>query len=87
MKIANYDIISREDLQALFEEQERTEREFVKYMWRLLCEDGSVYNIWHAGLYVGNGIFIHSPHSGQVVSTQALSDTYGMRLVAARRIA
>lgn len=52
----------------------------------ILLFGSSVYNIWHAGLYVGNGIFIHSPHSGQVVSTQALSDTYGMRLVAARRI-
>jgi cell wall-associated NlpC family hydrolase len=52
----------------------------------ILLFGSSVYNIWHAGLYVGNGIFIHSPHSGQVVSTQALSDTYGMRRVAARRI-
>ena len=52
----------------------------------ILLFGSSVYNIWHAGIYVGNGIFIHSPHSGQVVSTQALSDTYGMRLVAARRI-
>jgi len=52
----------------------------------ILLFGSSIYNIWHAGLYVGNGIFIHSPHSGQVVSTQALSDTYGMRLVAARRI-
>ena len=46
----------------------------------------SVYNIWHAGIYVGNGQFIHSPHSGATVSVQSLSDTYGMRLVAARRI-
>ena len=52
----------------------------------ILLFGSSVYNIWHAGIYVGNGIFIHSPHSGQVVSTQALSDTYGMRLVAARRV-
>ncbi len=52
----------------------------------ILLFGSSVYNIWHAGIYVGNGIFIHSPHSGQVVSTQALADTYGMRLVAARRI-
>lgn len=46
MKNCEYTIISREDLQALFDEQKRTEREFVKYLWRLLSEDGSVYNIW-----------------------------------------
>ncbi len=46
----------------------------------------SVYNIWHAGIYVGNGMFIHSPHSGEVVRTQYFSETCGMRLVAARRL-
>ena len=46
----------------------------------------SVYNIWHAGIYVGNGQFIHSPHSGSTVRVESLSDTVGLRLVAARRI-
>ncbi len=52
----------------------------------ILLFGSSTSNIWHAGIYVGNGQFIHSPHSGAVVSVQALSSTYGMRLVAARRI-
>ena len=52
----------------------------------ILLFGSSVYNIWHAAIYVGNGNFIHAPYSGQVVSIQALSATYGMRLVAARRI-
>lgn len=46
----------------------------------------SVYNIWHAGIYVGNGQFIHSPHSGSTVRVESLSDTVGLRLVAARRV-
>ena len=46
----------------------------------------SVYNIWHAGIYAGNGNFIHSPHSGAVVTVQSLSELYGYRLVAARRV-
>jgi cell wall-associated NlpC family hydrolase len=52
----------------------------------ILLFGSSVYNIWHAAIYVGSGNFIHAPYSGQVVSIQALSATYGMRLVAARRI-
>jgi len=52
----------------------------------ILLFGSSVYNIWHAAIYVGGGTFIHSPHSGEVVRTQGLSETYGMRLVAARRI-
>ena len=52
----------------------------------ILLFGSSVYNIWHAGIYVGNGVFIHSPYSGQVVRTQGLSETFGMRLVAARRL-
>ena len=52
----------------------------------ILLFGSSVYNIWHAGIYVGNGQFIHSPHSGSTVRVQDLSDTYGMRLVAARRV-
>ena len=52
----------------------------------VLLFGSSVYNIWHTGIYVGDGVFIHSPSTGYTVTTQALSDTYGMRLVAARRI-
>ncbi len=52
----------------------------------ILLFGSSVYNIWHAGIYVGNGQFIHAPHSGAVVSTQSIAGTYGMRLVAARRV-
>ena len=40
----------------------------------------------HVAIYIGNGQFIHAPHSGAVVSTQSIAGTYGMRLVAARRI-
>lgn len=52
----------------------------------ILLFGSSIYNIWHAALYVGGGTFIHAPHSGAVVRTQGLSETYGMRLVAARRL-
>ncbi len=52
----------------------------------ILLFGSSVYNIWHAGIYVGNGMFIHSPHSGATVRTQPLSELYGYRLVATRRI-
>lgn len=53
----------------------------------ILCFGSSVYNIWHVGIYVGNNQFIHSPSSGQVVSIETLGGSYGLRLVAARRIA
>ncbi len=52
----------------------------------ILLFGSSIYNIWHAALYVGGGTFIHAPYSGTVVRTQGLSETAGMRLVAARRI-
>ena len=52
----------------------------------ILLFGSSIYNIWHAALYVGGGTFIHAPYSGTVVRTQGLAETAGMRLVAARRI-
>lgn len=52
----------------------------------ILCFGSSIYNIWHVGLYIGDGQFIHSPSSGQVVSIENLDGNYGLRLVAARRI-
>lgn len=52
----------------------------------ILLFGSSIYNIWHAALYIGNGNFVHAPYSGATVSVQSISSTYGMRLVAARRI-
>lgn len=37
-------------------------------------QDGSY--IGHTGLYIGNGQFIHAPHTGDVVKISNLSDTY-----------
>ena len=51
----------------------------------ILLFGSSTYNIWHAGIYVGNGQFIHSPSTGYTVTTESLSN-YGLRLVSARRI-
>jgi len=43
--------------------------------------------IGHCGIYVGNGVFIHSPQTGEVIKYTNLSDgSYGKRLAAARRI-
>jgi cell wall-associated NlpC family hydrolase len=36
--------------------------------------DGSY--IGHTGLYIGNGQFIHAPHTGDVVKVSSLSDAY-----------
>lgn len=52
----------------------------------VLLFGSSEYNIYHTGIYIGNGEFIHSPSSGYTVTTQKLSDTYGIRLITARRI-
>jgi cell wall-associated NlpC family hydrolase len=40
----------------------------------------------HVGIYVGNGRFIHAPHSGTRVRIESLSGWYGSRFVGARRI-
>lgn len=41
----------------------------------------------HVGIYIGNGRFIHAPHTGDVVKISSLSDSYYMnRLMAARRM-
>ena len=37
-------------------------------------QDGSY--IGHTGIYIGNGQFIHAPHTGDVVKISSLSDTY-----------
>lgn len=39
-------------------------------------QNTSGYGISHVGIYVGNGQFIHSPHTGSVVSYANLNSTY-----------
>jgi cell wall-associated NlpC family hydrolase len=40
----------------------------------------------HVGIYVGGGMFIHSPHTGDVVKVSSLSGWYSSSFVGARRI-
>jgi peptidoglycan DL-endopeptidase CwlO len=40
----------------------------------------------HVGMYVGNGRFIHAPHSGTRVEIDSLSGWYGARYDGARRV-
>jgi peptidoglycan DL-endopeptidase CwlO len=40
----------------------------------------------HTGMYVGNGAFIHSPHTGDVVKISSLSGYYSSNYVGARRV-
>jgi peptidoglycan DL-endopeptidase CwlO len=40
----------------------------------------------HVGIYVGNGAFIHSPHTGDVVKISSLSGYYSANYVGARRV-
>jgi peptidoglycan DL-endopeptidase CwlO len=40
----------------------------------------------HVGLYVGNGAFIHAPHTGDVVRISSLSGWYADTYVGARRV-
>jgi cell wall-associated NlpC family hydrolase len=40
----------------------------------------------HMGIYVGNGMFIHSPHTGDVVKISAMSGWYSSTYVGARRV-
>ena len=41
----------------------------------------------HVGIYVGNGAFIHSPHTGDVVKISSLTGWYADNYVGARRVA
>ena len=41
----------------------------------------------HVGIYMGNGRFIHAPHSGTRVRIESLSGWYSSRLDGARRLA
>jgi cell wall-associated NlpC family hydrolase len=38
------------------------------------AQDGNY--IGHTGIYIGNGQFIHAPHTGDVVKISSLSSTY-----------
>jgi peptidoglycan DL-endopeptidase CwlO len=40
----------------------------------------------HVGIYVGGGMFIHSPHTGDVVKVSSMSGWYASTYVGARRI-
>ena len=40
----------------------------------------------HVGLYVGNGRFIHAPHTGTRVRVQPLAGWYSQRFTGARRL-
>jgi peptidoglycan DL-endopeptidase CwlO len=40
----------------------------------------------HVGMYVGNGRFIHAPHTGTRVRIQTLAGWYSSRFVGARRL-
>ena len=41
----------------------------------------------HVGIYVGNGRFIHAPHSGTVVRISTMAGWYASRFDGARRVA
>jgi cell wall-associated NlpC family hydrolase len=43
-------------------------------------------SVGHVGIYVGNGRFIHAPHSGSRVRIEQLGGWYSSRFVGARRI-
>lgn len=40
----------------------------------------------HVGIYLGNGRFIHAPHTGTVVRISTMSGWYGTRFDGARRV-
>jgi cell wall-associated NlpC family hydrolase len=43
-------------------------------------------SVGHVGIYVGNGRFIHAPHSGTRVRIERFSGWYGTRFSGARRL-
>lgn len=46
----------------------------------------SVYSISHVGIYVGDGQFIHAPHTGDVVKYDSLSGSYATRFQGGGRV-
>ena len=51
----------------------------------ILLFGDSIYNIWHAGIYIGDDNIIHASY-GEVVKIQNINELRGMHLVAARRV-
>ena len=51
----------------------------------ILLFGSSIYNIWHVGIYVGDGNLIHSSY-GTTVRVNSLDEIVGMKLISARRI-
>jgi cell wall-associated NlpC family hydrolase len=45
------------------------------------------HSLGHVGIYVGNGRFIHAPHTGTRVRIESLAGWYSARLDGARRLA
>lgn len=43
-------------------------------------------NVGHVGIYIGNGRFIHAPHTGTRVRVERLAGWYSSRFVGARRL-
>lgn len=46
----------------------------------------SAYSISHVGIYVGDGQFIHAPHTGDVVKYESLSGSYATRFQGGGRV-
>ena len=46
----------------------------------------SAYSISHVGIYVGDGQFIHAPHTGDVVTYESMSGSYASRFQAGVRV-
>ncbi len=51
----------------------------------IICFGNSSY-VWHVGIYIGGGQFIHAPYSGAVVRVESLSGTYINNFVCGKRI-
>ena len=55
--------------------------------WRLRPGDLVFFDgLGHVGMYVGNGRFIHAPHTGTRVRIETLAGWYGARFVGGRRL-
>ena len=48
-------------------------------------EDSTGY-IHHVGMYIGDGKFLHAPHTGDVVKISSMTGWYASTYVGARRI-
>lgn len=52
----------------------------------IICFGNASY-VWHVGIYIGGGQFIHAPYTGAVVRVESLSGTYLSNFVCAKRVA